>query len=363
MLPRLCRLSFWLAALAAALALMAPPQLGTWLTGTACIATVLAWGLWRAGLARARHERGLDPETGSAGFGTPTLLEIGLRAGRAVDAAASFDAALLEAGKVFKSELGLRDVRALRIARAQADSADIAEVVDGRRVFCSAARRVRLDPTSTLARAVLLGEVVVGPEGGAAFGDLLARAQEPLSRRGSHPAACACAAPAPAQLGAGALHDNAGRAPLARMAMTFSRADDPSTPTPPRDPGAAGAAPAASARLDPAALAKLAELDPGGSNRLVQRVLNAFCASAARLMPQFDAARAGPDLAALRYVSHTLKSSSASIGALALAQTCAEVENLIRMAQTQNLAPLLDTVSAQMADVLREIDAMLGAQA
>ena len=147
------------------------------------------------------------------------------------------------------------------------------------------------------------------------------------------------------------------------MAMTFSRADDPSTPTPPRDPGAAGAAPAASARLDPAALAKLAELDPGGSNRLVQRVLNAFCASAARLMPQFDAARAGPDLTALRYVSHTLKSSSASIGALALAQTCAEVENLIRMAQTQNLAPLLDTVSAQMADVLREIDAMLGTRA
>ena len=389
MLPRLCRLSFWLAALAAAFALMAPPQLGPWLTGMACIATVLAWGLWRAGLARARRDRGQDPGLSSAGFGAPALLEIGLRAGRAVDAAASFDAALLEAGKVFKSELGLRDVRALRIARAQADSADIAEVVDGRRVFCSAARRVRLDPTSTLARAVLLGEVVVGPEGGAAlpvqvdgrtvavlelgapvvpmaaaaFGDLLARAQEPLSRRGSHPAACACAAPAPAQLGAGALHDNAGRAPLARMAMTFSRADDPSTPTPPRDPGAAGAAPAASARLDPAALAKLAELDPGGSNRLVQRVLNAFCASAARLMPQFDAARAGPDLAALRYVSHTLKSSSASIGALALAQTCAEVENLIRMAQTQNLAPLLDTLSAQMADVLREIDAMLGTRA
>lgn len=389
MLSHLCRLSFWLAAIAALLALTAPPQLGTWLTGLACIATVLAWGLWRAGLARARRDGSPNFEAAPSGFGAPALLEIGLRAGRAVDAAASFDAALLEAGRVLKSELGLRDVRALRIEHARPDSAEIAEVVDGRQVFCSAARRVRLDPTSTLARALLLGEVVVGPEGGAAlpvqvdgrtvavlelgapvvpmaasaFGDLLALAQAPLSRRGSHPGACACAAPAPPLPGAGALHDNASRPPLTAMAMTFSRADDPSTPTPPRDSGAAGVARAASARLDPAALAKLGELDPGGTNQLVRRVLSAFCASAARLMPQFDAARAGPDLAALRYVAHTLKSSSASIGALALAQTCAEIENLIRTAQTDNLTPLLDTLSAQMTDVLREIAAMLESQA
>ena len=389
MLSHLCRLSFWLAALAAALALMAPPQLGPWLTGMACLATVFAWGLWRAGLARTRRERGQDCGAAPAGFGAPALLEIGLRAGRAIDAAASFDAALLEAGKVFKCELGLRDVRALRIAHARADSADIAEVVDGRDAFCSAARRVRLDPTSTLARAVLLGQVVVGPEGGAAlpvqvdgrtvavlelgapvvpmaaaaFGDLLALAQAPLSRRGSHPAARVSAEPAPAQPGGGALHDNARRAPPTRMAMTFPRADDPSTPTPPRDSGAADAARTVAGRLDPAALAKLSELDPGGANQLVRRVLSAFCASAARLMPQFEAARAGPDLAALRYVSHTLKSSSASIGALALAQTCSEVENLIRSADTRQLAPLLDTLSVQMADVLREIDAMLGPQA
>ena len=389
MLSQLCRLSFWLAALAAVLALMAPPQLGTWLTGTACIATVLAWGLWRAGLTRARHDRTLDPGVARAGFGEPALREIGLRAGRAVDAAASFDAALLDVGRVFKSELGLRDVRALRIEQAWPESADIAEVVEGRTAFCSAARRVRLDPSSTLARALLLGEVVVGPEGGAAlpvrvdgrtvavlelgapvvpmsasaFGGLLALAQEPLSRRGSHPALCVRAAQASALPGDGALHDNAGRPPLTAMAMTFPRADDPSTPTPPRDGGAAAAARQSSARLDAAALAKLSELDPTGANQLVRRVLSAFTASAARLMPQFDAARAGPDLAGLRYVAHTLKSSSASIGALALAQTCAEVENLIRTSQTQGLAPLLDTLSAQIADVLREIDTLLGTQA
>ncbi|MEO6408598.1 MAG: Hpt domain-containing protein [Burkholderiaceae bacterium] len=389
MLSHLCRLSFWLAALVAVLALMAPPQLGTWLTGMACIATVLAWGLWRAGLTRARHDRALDPGSALAGFGEPALGEIGLRAGQAVDAAPSFDAALLEVGRIFKSELGLRDVRALRVEQARPESVEIAEVVEGRTVFCTAARRVRLDPSSTLARALRLGEVVVGPEGGAAlpvrvdgrtvavlelgppvvpmsasaFGALLALAQEPLSRRGSHPALCVGAAAAAALPCDGALHDNADRPPLPAMAMTFPRADDPSTSTPPRDRGAAAYARPAAARLDAGALARLSELDPTGASQLVRRVLNAFTASAARLMPQFEAARAGPDLVVLRYVAHTLKSSSASIGALALAQTCAEVENLIRTSETQGLEPLLDTLSAQIADVLREIDAMLGLQA
>ena len=237
MLSHLSRLSFWLAALAAALALMAPARLGTWLTGVACAATVFAWGLWRAGLKRERRARTLEAGADPAGFGAPALLEIGLRAGRAVDAAASFDAALLDVGRVFKNELGLRDVRALRIEQARPDSADIAEVVEGRTAFCSAARRVRLDPSSTLARAVLLGEVVIGPEGGAAlpvcvdgrtvavlelgapvvplgaaaFGALLTLAQEPLSRRGSHPALRVSAQPAAAPPGEGPLHDNADR--------------------------------------------------------------------------------------------------------------------------------------------------------
>ncbi len=388
MLTRLCRISFWLAALAALLALMAPPREGTWLTGLACLATVCAWGLWRAGLPRARRADGRDPGVAVAGFDAPALREIGLRAGRAVDAAASFDAALLEAGRVFKSELGLRDVRALRVGRdggEPAGSAELAEVIAGHTAFCSASRRVRLDPSSTLGRALLLGEVVVGPEGGAAlpvrvdghtvavlelgapvvamsasaFGGLLALAQEPLSRRGAHPGDGAGAAPASTPPGASTLHDNARRPQHPATAMTIPRADEPLSPTPPRAAGGAAPAPSASSRLDAAALAKLAELDPTGANQLVRRVLGAFTTSAARLMPQFDAARAGPDLVALRYVAHTLKSSSASIGALALAQTCSEIEGLIRSDTTHALAPLLDALRVQMDEVLREIDSML----
>ena len=58
--------------------------------------------------------------------------------------------------------------------------------------------------------------------------------------------------------------------------------------------------------LDPAALARLEELDPMRANDLLGRVLKAFQSSAARLMPQLDAARLTGDHATVRLVAHTL---------------------------------------------------------
>ena len=94
------------------------------------------------------------------------------------------------------------------------------------------------------------------------------------------------------------------------------------------EPGAARCAPLT---LDAAALARLSELDPSGQSRLIERVLRAFQTSAARLRPQANAVRESGDRSALRLVAHTLKSSSASIGAVHLSQLCAQIENSIRL--------------------------------
>ncbi len=387
MLSHLCRLCFWFAALAAALALLVPPQPGTWLTALAIGAIVLAWVLWRVGLAQQRQTGPDDTSARVGGLDEPALLEIALRLARTAEAASSFDAALLDVGRVLKSELGLRDVRAMRVECDAPGGAALAELVDGRVPFCAAPRRVRLDPSSTLGRAVLSGGVVVGPEGGsalpvrvagctvavlelgapaialrgAALAGLLGLAQWPLSRRGSRPEAADALPQDAGPRSADALHDNAGLTSPAARAMPIPVSDHDAVPRSPLadDGGAPGL------RLDPSALARLAELDPRGDNQLVRRVLTAFATSAARLMPQFEAARGGPDLNALRYVAHTLKSSSASIGAMALSATCADVESRVRTAtgSTDGLEPLLDTLAAQVAEVLAEIDALLGAQA
>lgn len=382
MLSHLCRICFWLAALAAALALIAPAPLGTGLTVFASIAVVAAWAAWRAGLAVARREAADAPSVEAAGFTEPARLDIALRIAHAVEAAVSFDAALLGVARVLKSELGLRDVRTLRVAHAGPGGAELAELIDGRTTFCTASRKVRLDPSSALGRALLHGQVEIGPEGGAALpvrvddrtvavlelgapampltratlAGLLTLAQLPLSRRGSQQAPHDTGARLGGRLGGYALHDNAGLPNALRPVMSNPLPPLPHEPAPTAEAGPQ----AVRERLDPQALARLAELDPKGDNQLVPRVLKAFVTSSARLMPQLDAAGAGPDLVAIRYVAHTLKSSSASIGALGLSATCAEIEALIRCGQSAGLDPLLGMLRRQMTGVQAEIGSLLG---
>ena len=83
-------------------------------------------------------------------------------------------------------------------------------------------------------------------------------------------------------------------------------------------------------RLDPQALDRLRELDPDGRQGVLMRVLAAFETSLSRMVVQLQAERVAghPDVVAS--VAHTLKSSSASVGALGLAKACAEVEGRLR---------------------------------
>ncbi len=84
----------------------------------------------------------------------------------------------------------------------------------------------------------------------------------------------------------------------------------------------------ASGVLDADAIRRLRELDPSGASRLLARVFNAFETSLNRLLPQLVHARDEADAAGVRLVAHTLKSSSATVGASVLSRHCAEVELL-----------------------------------
>ena len=108
----------------------------------------------------------------------------------------------------------------------------------------------------------------------------------------------------------------------------------------PTQPAAAPADASATAahQLDPDALRRLRELDPKGENHLLERVARAFETSLSRLLPQLSEAGQQHDLATVAHVAHTLKSSSASIGALKLSQMCADLESIIRRQTGEDLS-------------------------
>jgi hypothetical protein len=130
----------------------------------------------------------------------------------------------------------------------------------------------------------------------------------------------------------------------------------PIVPAAPADAvaGAAGGAVAGS-ELDAGALQRLRELDPTGANRLLERVFHAFETSAARLLPQMHEAHRAGDHAGVRHVVHTLKSSSASIGAIKLSQLCAEIEAMIRLETLDGLPARLDLMDRETAVVLKAL--------
>ncbi|MDT7836180.1 Hpt domain-containing protein [Aquabacterium sp. OR-4] len=126
---------------------------------------------------------------------------------------------------------------------------------------------------------------------------------------------------------------------------------DPTDPTSSAAATADAAADAAGGPLDARTLAQLHQLDPSGANRLMARVLTAYSESLARLRGQIVAARAAGDAAITRLAVHTLKSSSASIGALRLSVLCAEAEQAIRDGQSHDVGTVLDRLEVEAVRV------------
>jgi histidine phosphotransfer protein HptB len=120
------------------------------------------------------------------------------------------------------------------------------------------------------------------------------------------------------------------------------------------------AAPAArTQQLDATAVAKLRELDPDGRNGVLTRVLSAFETSLVRMLGQLAAQRDDGDAAVVCSIAHTLKSSAASVGALALSRTCAEVEQRLRAGTGGELANDVQRLMADGDAALAAVGAML----
>jgi HPt (histidine-containing phosphotransfer) domain-containing protein len=112
--------------------------------------------------------------------------------------------------------------------------------------------------------------------------------------------------------------------------------------------------------LDSVALNRLRELDPGDRTGLLNRVLQTYTLSLERMLAQWRAARAAGDASAMRSLAHTLKSSSASVGALGLSALCADVEARLRDDRLQDIEAQFDALAAEAQRILAGLSAGSG---
>jgi histidine phosphotransfer protein HptB len=112
--------------------------------------------------------------------------------------------------------------------------------------------------------------------------------------------------------------------------------------------------------LDPASLDQLRQLDPSGGTGFVARVLGTYIRSLERHEAEARQARANGQWDVLARAAHTLKSASASVGALQFSEICADVEGRIRRHELDQLESGLDRFFSEAARVRDAVQAQLG---
>ncbi|CAN5812139.1 hypothetical protein BH11PSE8_BH11PSE8_38910 [soil metagenome] len=168
MLLGLSRASFWLAALAAALAWAAPGGYGMLFSGVAAVAAVTAvaaFGFARGSRPRATDRNALpfplQPHQPLV-LTESSLLDVAAMIVRACGEAASFESAMHAVARLLKGELGAREVKVYAVNGVDAQHAHLAELVEARPGFRAVAQIVRID-RSPVGQAAAEGRCIGTP--------------------------------------------------------------------------------------------------------------------------------------------------------------------------------------------------------
>jgi HPt (histidine-containing phosphotransfer) domain-containing protein len=112
------------------------------------------------------------------------------------------------------------------------------------------------------------------------------------------------------------------------------------------------ATPAAVEIVNPQALENLHHSSQGNHDALIRRVVNLYLEDTPMRLDQMRTATRRGDVAALRVAAHTMKSTSATVGAERLASLVREIELLARSGTTEGAAPLIARAEDELARVL-----------
>jgi len=103
--------------------------------------------------------------------------------------------------------------------------------------------------------------------------------------------------------------------------------------------------------IDRKALEQIASLKPKGSADILHQVISIYFSSSTDLLKKMKEALPTGDARVLHRAAHSLKSSSANLGALALSGLCAELEAMCRMERMEGAPALVAAIEDEYARV------------
>ncbi|MFP5394238.1 MAG: Hpt domain-containing protein [Gammaproteobacteria bacterium] len=107
------------------------------------------------------------------------------------------------------------------------------------------------------------------------------------------------------------------------------------------------------------ALDNIRALSADRGDALVQKVIRAFTSHTPQHLQTLRGAIARHDGGTVRKIAHSLKSSSANVGADALAQMCKDLEALGRADSVDGAAPMLIEMEQEFQAVRQSLSALL----
>jgi CheY-like chemotaxis protein len=122
---------------------------------------------------------------------------------------------------------------------------------------------------------------------------------------------------------------------------------------------ASSPAPAPPACLDPGVLASLGKLQPPGAPSLLERVVGLYLKHSPPQVEEVRSAMSAGDLPTLKRAVHTLKSSSANIGATRLSGLCRDLEARLRDGWPEDGGERLSLIEAEFSSVRAALRRML----
>jgi CheY-like chemotaxis protein/HPt (histidine-containing phosphotransfer) domain-containing protein len=114
--------------------------------------------------------------------------------------------------------------------------------------------------------------------------------------------------------------------------------------------------------LDMSVIERIREMEQRGAARLLERLIETYTSTATKLMADAELALAHRDPVMVRHAVHTLKSSSANVGATLLSQRFGAIELHARDGRTQEAEHEWPAVRVEYARAVRALQALLAVE-